>query len=696
MRISNWGNYPGVEAQITSPTQVTGIAEQVTGTGSFITRGAGLSYGDASLGHTILSTEKYKKIIGFDENTGVIKTEAGVNLDEVLQYVVPKGWFLYVTPGTKFVTVGGAVAADVHGKNHHSEGSFCKYVRTIEIMMADGSVATCGPDKNSHLFKTVCGGLGLSGVILTVEFELKKIETSYIRQKNIVIRNLNEMMARLKEFDAATYSVAWIDCMASGDSLGRGVLMLGEHATTAEVKKGNALKVHKNPFINIPIFAPSFILNPLTVGIFNFLVYNKYRIGAKDVIAHYDPYFYPLDIMRNWNKLYGKKGFLQYQFVIPFENGEHGLRVILDAIAKEKASSFLSVLKALGPGENTLSFPIPGWTLALDFPVTPSIFPFLDKLDKIILNLGGRIYLVKDARMSPETYWKGYPNAPIFKRDIEQFDPKQKFSSSLSKRLSMTGPAIKPRTSAHFKDPDAPGALILGATSDVALALGKELMARGYNVIFAARNTSTVESNVAVDGQHTGSTYFKAFEAGDFQHHQEWFDSLPFVPDLSICVFGYLGDQTRAESDWDEAKRIIDFNYTGAISILNVIANAYAKRKYGTIVGFSSVAGERGRQSNYIYGSAKAGFTAYLSGLRNRLFKDGTHVLTVKPGFMYTKMTAGLKLPKPLTANPEEVSKRVWSAIKKKKNVVYVFPIWYWIMMVIKLIPEFVFKRLKL
>ncbi|MEJ0031888.1 MAG: FAD-binding oxidoreductase [Bacteroidota bacterium] len=186
-----------------------------------------MSYGDASLDHTILSTEKYKKIIAFDETTGVIKTEAGTTLDEVLQHVVPKGWFLYVTPGTKFVTVAGAVAADVHGKNHHAEGSFCKYVKNIEMMMANGSIVACGPNHNNHLFKTVCGGLGLSGVILTVEFRLKKIGSSYIRQKNVIIRNLNEMMTRLKEFEAATYSVAWIDCMASGDNLGRGVLMLG-------------------------------------------------------------------------------------------------------------------------------------------------------------------------------------------------------------------------------------------------------------------------------------------------------------------------------------------------------------------------------------------------------------------------------------------------------------------------------------
>ncbi|HMJ71568.1 MAG TPA: SDR family oxidoreductase [Cyclobacteriaceae bacterium] len=694
-RVSNWGNYPDVDAQVTTPSQRTGIIEHVGKSTSFITRGAGLSYGDASLFKTILSTEQFKKIVAFDEATGIIKTEAGATLDEVLQAVVPKGWFLYVTPGTKFVTVGGAIGGDIHGKNHHAEGSFCHYVTNLEVLLADGSVVSCSADNNTHLFRTVCGGLGLAGVVLTVEFRLKKISTSFIRQKNIVIRNLNEMMQRLKEFESATYSVAWIDCLATGNDLGRGVLLLGEHATESEVKNANKLKVHRNPLINIPVYAPGFLLNPLSIWIFNTLVYTKYKIGKKELVSHYDPYFYPLDIMRNWNRLYGKKGFLQYQFVIPFENAEHGLRTILDAIAREKASSFLSVLKAMGPGDNTLSFPMAGWTLALDFKVTPTIFRFLDKLDKIILDLGGRIYLVKDARMAAEAYWKGYPNATAFSNDIRKFDPLQKFSSSLSTRLSMTGTGTQTRASANFKDPNAPTALILGATSDVGLALGKKLIDKGYNVIFASRKTEAVVASIAAANQ-SDSAYMTTFDALDFKDHAGWFNSLPVVPDITVCVFGYLGEQPKAESDWEESKKIIDSNYSGAVSVLNVVANAYAKRKYGMIVGFSSVAGDRGRQSNYIYGSAKAGFTAYLSGLRNRLFKEGVHVLTVKPGFMYTKMTAGLKLPKPVTANPEQVANKVWKSIKGKKNVAYVLPVWFLIMTIIRFIPEFVFKRLKL
>jgi decaprenylphospho-beta-D-erythro-pentofuranosid-2-ulose 2-reductase len=232
--------------------------------------------------------------------------------------------------------------------------------------------------------------------------------------------------------------------------------------------------------------------------------------------------------------------------------------------------------------------------------------------------------------------------------------------------------------------------LILGATSDIAVAIAKYYKQKGASVMLAARNTATLSSDV----KSLGSTH--SFDATDFGSHKNFFTSLPSVPDVTVCVFGYLGDQSKAETNWDEAKRIIDTNYTGCVSILNIVADAYAKKRTGTIVGISSVAGDRGRQSNYIYGSAKAGFTAYLSGLRNKLFKQGVNVITVKPGFVNTKMTAGLKLPPALTAQPDQVARRVGGAVSSAKSVVYVLPIWALIMLVIRCLPEFIFKRMKL
>lgn len=436
-KIANWGNYPAIEAKISEFSDEREIESLINSIPELTIRGSGLSYGDASLASHILSSKKYNRIVRFNSELGSITVESGATLDEILKVIVPKGWFLPVTPGTKFITVGGAVAGDVHGKNHHGEGSFCQYVTHMNVMLADGSIKLCNPETNSDLFKTVCGGLGLSAIILQVTFRLKKIKTAYIRQKNIIANSLDEILERLQSFNSATYSVSWIDCLATGKRLGRGIIMLGEHATEEEVKHRNLLKTHTQPIVSVPFFFPSFILNSTTVSAFNFLFFNKHKIGAQDSIAHYDPYFYPLDFVRNWNKLYGKRGFLQYQFVIPFEHAANGLRIILEAISKSGMGSFLTVLKALGKGENTISFPLPGFTLALDFPVSNAIFPFLDKLDKIVVDLGGRIYLVKDARMASDIYWKGYPNASLFKEHVMRFDPSHKFASSLSQRLKM-------------------------------------------------------------------------------------------------------------------------------------------------------------------------------------------------------------------------------------------------------------------
>lgn len=435
--ISNWGNYPIVKAQVIDFDNANQAFTRVQEFGDCAIRGAGLSYGDASLASRIISTTSFSSILSFDEKNGVIVVESGVTLDQVLQIIVSKGWFLPVTPGTKFITVGGAVAGDVHGKNHHSEGSFCQYVTQLELLMADGSFKTCSTEENSDLFRTICGGLGHAALILTVRFRLKSIKTSYIRQQNIIVKNLDEMLANLTEFSAATYSVSWIDCLASGKSLGRGVLMLGEHAEPNGVRADNMLKIHEQPKLTAPFFFPSFLLNSFTIKSFNFAFYNKHKLSAKEFVVHYDPYFYPLDFIRNWNKLYGRRGFLQYQFVIPFDNAAKGMRLILDKISKSGLASFLAVLKALGKGENILSFPMPGFTLALDFPVTEKIFPLLDELDKIVIDLGGRIYLVKDARMKPDTYLKGYPQAKEFRQLVSQYDPDHHFSSALSKRLQI-------------------------------------------------------------------------------------------------------------------------------------------------------------------------------------------------------------------------------------------------------------------
>ena len=438
-QVNNWGMYPVVQARMHAFRTVSELTDFVHKTPSFITRGSGLSYGDASLAPVILSTLKFNKVLAFDRERGIIRCESGVTLGELLKVVVPAGWFLPVVPGTKYITVGGAVAADVHGKNHHKDGSFTRYVSSLNVMVQSGKVVSCSREENKEIFHSTCGGMGLTGIILEAEISLKKVNTAYIVQKNIMAPNLRALTSLLKEHDSSTFSVAWVDCLARGSKMGRGVLMLGEYAQVDDLDQKDRefpLKVHKKARLSVPVVMPSFLLNSFTVGVFNELFYQKYNLSAKETAVHYDKFFFPLDFIGKWNKLYGKRGFLQYQFVIPFEQGDENLAEILGQITKSRLASFLSVLKLLGPGEHTLSFPMPGYTLALDFPVTDKLFSLLDELDKIVAACGGRIYLAKDSRMKLQTFVDGYPQAVTFRKQVEDSNG-VKFGSMLSERLSI-------------------------------------------------------------------------------------------------------------------------------------------------------------------------------------------------------------------------------------------------------------------
>lgn len=437
-KIYNWSRYPVVDAQVYTFRTRDQLQELIRKVPRLIARGAGLSYGDASLGTHILSTTHFNKIVDFDREQGIIRCESGVTLDELLEVIVPAGWFLPVTPGTKFITVGGAVASDVHGKNHHKEGSFGDYVTEMEIMGASGGITVCSREENAELFLNTCGGMGLTGIILDVEFRLKPIETAYIHQKNLIAANLSELLDLLKKYNDSTYSVAWIDCLSSGEGLGRGVLMLGEHARLAELsekQRKEPLKVHKDPSLRVPYELPSFVLSRFSIGVFNHLYNLKHVVGKKEFITHYDTFFYPLDFVKGWNKMYGKRGFLQYQFVIPFEQGEETLQEIIRRISKSKLASFLSVLKLLGDNQHGVAFPMPGFTLALDLPVSPRLFALLDDLDEIVASRGGRIYLAKDARMKSSTFYKGYPGLEKFRQALLRTGANKKFESLLSRRL---------------------------------------------------------------------------------------------------------------------------------------------------------------------------------------------------------------------------------------------------------------------
>lgn len=441
-RLTNWGKYPEAEVEIMSPSDRHTTRDIVKNTPSLITRGMGRCYGDSSLAPHIISSLRMNCFLQFDETNGILACEAGVTFEDILKTFVPRGWFLPVTPGTKFITVGGAIASDVHGKNHHSAGTFSDHVLWLDLMVADGNILRCSRDENTELFNLTCGGMGLSGIILAACFQLEKIETSYIRQEAVKGKNLDEIMRLFEDSAAWSKTVAWIDCLAQGKKLGRSIMTRGEFAGVSELKtaaqKADPLKIHKEGKLFLPFDFPSFTINSLSVRAFNMLYYNKQMTHVKHSIVHYETFYYPLDGILHWNRIYGKNGFTQYQFVLPPQTSREGLIAIIEKIGQRKMGSFLTVLKLFGnQADNYLRFPTGGYTLAIDFKIDKKVWAFLNELDELVDKYGGRVYLTKDVRMTPEFLMKTYPEAAKFKELIHRYDPEKKFASLQSERLHL-------------------------------------------------------------------------------------------------------------------------------------------------------------------------------------------------------------------------------------------------------------------
>lgn len=445
MRLAGWGNYPVVDGKLAVPSNGPEAARLVAAATSLISRGNGRSYGDAAINADCsLSLLRLDRLLGFDPVNGRLTCEGGVMLSDILATFLPRGWFPPVTPGTKFVTVGGMIAADVHGKNHHAVGSFGRHVEAFDLLTADGTVVSCSRTHNVDLFRATVGGMGLTGTILNATFRLIPVQTAWIRQQTFVAANLGEVMDLFQQSRDFPYSVAWIDCLARGDRLGRSLLYCGEHALIEDLpfdKLEMPLEIPARRIMTVPCFLPRAILNRFAVRTFNALYYRRGANGPSKNIVDYDAYFYPLDAILEWNRIYGRRGFTQYQCVLPLAASREGLMQILDRIAKAGQGSFLSTLKLFGAPDDThsglLSFPMEGYTLALDFPISRSALALLKELDAIVSDHGGRLYLAKDARADASTMSKGYPALAAFAIIREQSGAKTKFQSELSRRLSL-------------------------------------------------------------------------------------------------------------------------------------------------------------------------------------------------------------------------------------------------------------------
>ena len=392
-----------------------------------LAHGMGRSYGDVCLNpsNTLIRTERLDRYIGFDTKSGVLSCESGVLLRDIQKLMIPQGWILPVSPGSQIVTVGGAIANDVHGKNHHVNGSFCDHLTGFVIARTDGTVLSCNRSENSGLFYATVGGLGLTGVILEATLQLKKVVGPWLETETIPYYSLDEFfhLADMSESEWE-YTVSWIDCFSPE---GKGVFMRSNH--TSKVQN----HPHKKKMLVMPFTPPISLVNKLTLKPFNKLYFYLNSLKRGKRLMFYEDFFYPLDHIQNWNRMYGIKGFYQYQIVVPRKDGKETISKILSEITRSKQGSFLAVLKTFGDkkASGLLSFPMPGVTLALDFPnLGATTLELFNRLDAIVGSVGGRVYAAKDCRMSEEMFRKGYPLIDEF----ESFrDPS--VSSALSRRL---------------------------------------------------------------------------------------------------------------------------------------------------------------------------------------------------------------------------------------------------------------------
>ena len=432
MKLSGWGNYPSSQSVLHRFDDVQALQSLVRESDVLIARGNGRSYGDSSIGPHVVDVRRHDLFLGFDEITGVLHVQAGALLAEILDVFVPRGWFLAVTPGTKLITVGGAIASDVHGKNHHVAGCFSECVESFDLVTATGDTCCCSRSENKDLFHATCGGMGLTGVIVSAHVRLQRISSSRIMQTTIKLRDLDATLAAFEDHAKMTYSVAWIDCLAHGAALGRSILTAGDFADD-----GN-FEYHVPAQHSVPTWFPSGFVNRLSARAFNEMYFARVRKRESVRSVGIDGFFYPLDAIDNWNRVYGRRGFVQYQFVLPKRESQAGIEEILSAVSRSRPGSFLAVIKLCGPGnDNPMSFPIEGYSVALDFKLVDGLFVHLDKLDELVLKYGGRIYLTKDSRAKREVIAAGYPRLEQFRTLRKERGMDRKFSSLQSQRLEI-------------------------------------------------------------------------------------------------------------------------------------------------------------------------------------------------------------------------------------------------------------------
>ncbi|MFW6075630.1 MAG: FAD-binding protein [Chloroflexota bacterium] len=443
--LTGWGRTAPTRALLLSPEseeQIEAILNARPERG-VIARGLGRSYGDPAqnAGGAVIDMNDLDRVLAFDSQRGTVRAEAGVSLDRLMRLFVPAGYFVPVTPGTRYVTIGGAIAADIHGKNHHLDGSFSNHVLDLELLLPTGERLHAYP--GDDIFQATAGGMGLTGIILNATIQLIPIETGFVRVDTERAADLDDVMQKMEDGDAAyRYSVAWVDTIARGRSLGRSVLFRGNHATGSDVatfKEGQRRRFAPSPAPTMPDLIPGGLINAGTVRAFNEIWFRRHPVHVRDEIQSLSGYFHQLDMVENSNRMYGPGGFVQHQSVLP-PGAEETLRAMIETLSSRRCPSFLVVLKRMGPGTGLLSFPMEGWTLAVDIPARwDGLAAMLDEFDDLVLKAGGRLYLAKDARMRPEDLAEMYPEIDVWREIVHEADPERVLQSDQARRLCLHG-----------------------------------------------------------------------------------------------------------------------------------------------------------------------------------------------------------------------------------------------------------------
>jgi decaprenylphospho-beta-D-ribofuranose 2-oxidase len=432
-KLSGWGRAPSVQAREVCSENLPLVTRDVP-----LTRGLGRAYGDAALpvsgDDRVAASRLADRILCFDPPTGLLTAEAGLSLASLYGLFLPRGFFTPVSPGTQFVTLGGMVAADVHGKNHHRDGCFGAHVQSLRLRIADGSIVTCSRSDRAELFHATVGGMGLTGHILEVTVRLARVPSPWIYQESLRIPNIDQFIASLQSAAADwPMTVGWIDCLARGPALGRGILYRGRWAEASEAP--NRFPRIQTP-VTVPFSAPSGLLSPSLMRAFNLAYFRRHGAAPTRGVVHPKSFFYPLDALGNWNRLYGPRGMAQYQCILPHASAHDGARRLLELVSDSGEASFLCVIKDCGPeGDGLLSFPKPGISIALDLPMRDGTKALVDRLNELVIREGGRIYLAKDALTRSEHFRAMETRLDRFLEVRRAWDPQGRFRSALSLRL---------------------------------------------------------------------------------------------------------------------------------------------------------------------------------------------------------------------------------------------------------------------